>query len=121
MRTRRHRFRAGLPLILLGIGTLCVELGRYWLVDHPIHPWPVSLGCLFGFAGFFIVDPVAARTGATAVVGYGERIVIAVRSGRRLSDTAVVAPPPVDAGEGDEVGVAQPPLAVPTLDEKGAA
>jgi protein-S-isoprenylcysteine O-methyltransferase Ste14 len=90
---QRHRWAStisGGALALLGVVVLLVELLRYWLTDHPIHAAPVCIGCLFSFAGFFILSPNRAKEGAGVVVDSTVRIVGVMRGGRRSTDRPVV-------------------------------
>lgn len=75
---------------LLGVVTLLIELLRYWLTDHAIHAAPVCIGCLFGFVGFFLINPARAKEGAGVVVDSTVRVIGVVRGGRRSTDTPVV-------------------------------
>jgi protein-S-isoprenylcysteine O-methyltransferase Ste14 len=83
---------AGSALALLGVVVLLVELLRYWMLGHVIHAAPVCIGCLFSFAGFFILSPARAKEGAGVVVDSTVRIAGVIRGGRRSTDTPVVVP-----------------------------
>jgi hypothetical protein len=88
-----HRWSStisGALFALLGVITLLVELVRYWMAGHVIHAAPVCIGCLFGFTGFFILNPTRAKEGAGIVVDSTVRVIGVVRSGRRSTDTPVV-------------------------------
>lgn len=89
----RHRWArtiCGSVLAVLGLAVLLVELVRYWTLNHPIHAWPVCIGCVIGFVGFFIVNPKEAKDGAQVVVDSTVRVIGVVRGGRRATDPKVV-------------------------------
>lgn len=89
----RGRRRAFVGLAALGILVLLVELVRYWLTGHSIHGWPVAIGCIVGFVGFYGLDPKEARDGGAFIVSSAVSIIGTIRSGRRSTDVrAVVAP-----------------------------
>jgi hypothetical protein len=121
----RHRWAstiAGVTLMLLGVVTLLIELLRYWRTDHPIHPAPVCIGCLFGFVGGFVLNPGKAKEGAAIVVDSTVRVIGVVRNGRRSTDTAVIVEPrPAAASVGaPPVTATVAPSAAPNSSEKGA-
>lgn len=98
----RHRWAStisGAAFALLGVVTLLVELGRYWLLGHAIHAAPVCIGCLFGFIGFFILSPKRAVEGAQVVVGSTVSVIGVLRGGRRATDPKVVVADPNDTEE----------------------
>jgi hypothetical protein len=106
----------------LGVATLLVELVRYWMTDHAIHAAPVCIGCLFGFVGFFILNPKRAVEGAQVVVDSSVRIIGVVRGGRRSTDTKVVVDRPAAASVGaPPVTATVAPSAAPKTSEKGDA
>lgn len=89
----RHRWAStisGGAFALLGVITLLVELVRYWMAGHVIHAAPVCIGCLFGFTGFFILNPTRAKEGAGIVVDSTVRVIGVVRGGRRSTDAPIV-------------------------------
>lgn len=89
-RSRWARTICGSVLAVLGLSVLLVELVRYWTLNHPIHAWPVCIGCVIGFVGFFIVNPKEAKDGAQVVVDSTVRVIGVVRGGRRATDPKVV-------------------------------
>ncbi len=110
----REQHYFGVALAACGVGVLLMELSRYWMYLHPIHAWPVVIGCLIAFLGFYLLNPSSARDGAQIVVDSAVRIIGVVRSGRRSTDVRVIAEPlpseatPDGLSAADESGDAKP-------------
>jgi len=90
---------AGTLLAMLGLGIVLMELGRYWTLNHPIHPWPVMIGGSIALFGAYVLDPKTTRGGGNLLLGFarkGARIVVFWKTGRRSTDitATVVEPPP---------------------------
>lgn len=88
----RARQRVGAGLAALGVAVLLVELLRYWLKGHAIHAWPVIIGCGFGFVGFYMINPIAAKDAGGFIEGFTVRVLATIRSGRRSTDVRAVVP-----------------------------
>lgn len=101
----RHIARnvAGTLLALLGLVIVLVELSRYWLIDHPIHPWPVIIGGSIAVFGAYVLDPKTTQGGGTFIVDQASRIVAVIRTGRRSTDAVAVK----DDGSSEMVHVAR--------------
>lgn len=72
----------GYGLAVLGVLTLCATLGLFWLGHVPISPWPVIIGCLFGFIGFYLIDPLGAKDAGGFVETFTIRVLKTLRTGR---------------------------------------
>jgi hypothetical protein len=94
--------RLGKALAGIGIMSLLIELERYWLYDHPIHPQPIIVGSILGFTGFFIISSDKTVQGAKVLIDGGIGFVAALRSGRRATDPVIIPPvitEPADAAK----------------------
>lgn len=89
-RERRKRRYFG-ALATLGVLILLVELSLNWLFKDPIEWMPVLIGMVIGFAGFAGLDFKKANAAADAIVDWGERIIIVLRTGRRATDTTAIS------------------------------
>lgn len=91
--------RYAAPLLAGGaVVTIVTELLRYWIADHAIEPWVVIIASLFGFLGFYLINPAGAKDAFGFAVDQGVKIIGVARSGRRSTDpvvavTEVIAPP----------------------------
>ncbi len=91
------RPRSAFALIAFAVLIEMVELGRYWLMDHPLHWPPQVIAAVIGFIGFYIRDPKQAKEGTTFIIdGMGAVVGIVFRTGRRAGDVKVVAPERAD-------------------------
>jgi hypothetical protein len=101
----RARQRFGIVLSVLGVSSLLVELLRYWLKGHPIHAWPVVIGCLFGFVGFYLIDPGGAIGAGSFVEGFTVRVLSTIRRGRATAEVKVDVDPNRPHVTDDDSGV----------------
>jgi hypothetical protein len=98
------RLVSGSALALLGLAIVMIELARYWMINHPIHPWPVVIGGSIAVFGAYLLDPKATRDGTDLVVDRVASVIAIIRTGRRSTDRMAIT----------SDGHAQP-LAVKTL------
>jgi len=83
--------KLGGVLAALGVLTLVVELLRHWFTGTPIYAWSVVIGSLFGFVGFYALDPMGAKDAGGFVEGFTVRVLGVIRAGRRSTDVKIVA------------------------------
>lgn len=108
----QHRPWAGYFLAAMGIVGVLLEIGLHVYGYFSGTPYELNRAVLImlviiGFVGFYLVSPKGAEGGADIITRSAVAIVVAVRSGRRNTDTftAIV---PADVKPGDAVVVAKP-------------
>lgn len=90
--------RYAAPLLAGGaLATILTELLRYWIADHRPEWWVLSVAALFGFLGFYMINPAGAKDAFGFATDQAVKVIGVVRSGRRATDpvvavTEVVAP-----------------------------
>lgn len=109
---RVHRPWAGYFLASIGIIGVLLEIslhiyGYFSGTPYELNRAVLIMLVIIGFVGFYLVSPKGAEGGADIITRSAVAIVVAVRSGRRNTDTftAVV---PADVQPGDTVVVAKP-------------
>ena len=86
----KSRPKSGYALIALAIVIEAVELGRYWLINHPLHMPPQIIAGVIGFIGFYVRNPKQTKDGALILADIGTRFVAVFRTGKRRDDVKVV-------------------------------
>jgi hypothetical protein len=115
--TTKHfgRVFSGTSLAVLGLVIVLIELSRYWLAEHPIHPWPVMIGGAIAIFGAYLLDPKATRGGTGLVVDRFTKVVAVIRTGRRATDRMAIT----SDGHAQPVAVktlVRPPVAVEDIE-----
>lgn len=117
----RATTRAGIILATLGVSTLVIELGLYWLSPytfgqpHAIHAPPVLIGCVLGFVGFYLLDPHGALEGGRFLVQSATGVLAIVRGGaKRPGDVVIGKTEAAPAAGGIAVAPAPAPPATDT-------
>lgn len=87
------RPRSGYAIITFALVIVAVELGRYWLIGHPLHWQPEAIAFVLGFVGFYVRNPSQTLTGATFLVDSAGKFLLIFRTGRRATDPVVVVKP----------------------------
>lgn len=87
---RLGRLVSGTSLAVLGLVIVLIELARYWIAEHPIHPWPIIIGGSIAVFGAYLLDPKATRDGTDLVVDRFTRVVAVIRTGRRATDRMAI-------------------------------
>lgn len=111
------RCRVGTLLAAIGVLTLMMELGLYWLspfllgAPYAIHAAPVLIGCGLGFVGFYMLDHASALEGGRFLVQSAEGLIAVVRGGAKRPGDVVLGPAEPTA---PPVPVPDPPIASPT-------
>lgn len=94
---------AAVACIAIGVFPFLAEMYRYYVRNVPIRGGPMAIGALFGFVGFYLLDPKDSLTGGSFIVNSTVAIIGVIRGGRRATDPAVVVTkpiaPPDDQGE----------------------
>lgn len=115
---RVHRPWAGYVLALLGVIGVLLELAFHlWTAYrhymgipgdvYELNHWVLIALTILGFVGWYLIKPKSAEDGADIITRNAVRLIIAVRSGRRDTDT-FTAVLPADVKPGDVAVIAKP-------------
>jgi hypothetical protein len=92
----QSRPKSAYVLIVLGLIIEAVELGRYWLINHPLHWQPQAIAFTLGFVGFYIFNPKGTLKGATFLVNSAGGFIALIRTGKRAGDVKIIEASPND-------------------------
>jgi hypothetical protein len=92
----RARERVGGLIATLGVLAMLVELVRHWMTDAPIQAFPVVIGALLGFVGFYLITPNDAKDAGGFVEGFTVKVLRTLRGGRATTEVTVSGPGPDD-------------------------
>lgn len=85
--------RYAAPLLAAGaLLTILTELLRYWIADHRPEWWVLSVAALFGFLGFYMINPAGAKDAFGFATDQAVKIIGVARSGRRATDPVIAIP-----------------------------
>jgi hypothetical protein len=109
---KQHRPWAGYFLAAIGVVGVLFEIalnvyGYFVAQPYELNRVVLIMLVIIGFVGFYLVSPKGAEGGADIITRSAVAIVVAVRSGRRNTDTFTAVVPP-DVKPGDAVVVAKP-------------